>query len=255
MEQDQSVDLLKGLQKLIKKSVTLKKQDDDTENKPEKRARGYYFTLNNYDDYDYGNIIEMCEKVDYLIVGFEIGSEGTEHMQGFLYCKNKISFTTVKDILQYAHIESMKGTPVEALLYCMKDGNYYEYGNRPRQGKRSDLDVIANDIKNKTKSIEQISLEHPTQWNFHRRAFQEFARMHVRYDTMTMYYTDDEIPLVYEKYDRADSLIIEQMDNNYYYHKLLHLMHSKKYKYILFPYGLYQQNREHLNGKVFSISE
>jgi len=233
--------------------------DHESEQEPKKkskknRARGYCFTINNWTDDDCGNILELRESVDYVIAGFEVGSEGTPHIQGFLYSKNKISFTTVQYILDNrAHIETMKGTPVQALLYCMKDGNYYESGERPRQGRRSDLDVIANDIKHKTKTIEQIALEHPTQWNFHRKAFQEFARMHVKHNTLTMYYTDDEIPIVYEKYDRVDSLIIEQMDNNCYYHKLLHLMYSKRYKYILIPYNLFNQHSDMLTGKVHKI--
>lgn len=221
--------------------------------KDSKRAQGYCFTINNYTNEDLGDILELQEHCDYLVIGWEVGESGTPHLQGFCYARNKISFRQVKKILVTAHIDRMKGTPLQALLYCQKDGEYYEYGTRPQQGKRNDLHVIQNDIRYQKKTPDEIANQYFSEWCYHRKSFDVYAKQHIKYETQVYYYTDGEIPLVYEAYDHGCNLIIQSMDENCYYHKLLHLMYSKKYKYILIPYGLYQANRELLSGKVFPI--
>jgi Putative viral replication protein. len=110
------------------------------------RSRGWCLTINNYTDEMLDIDIDDTD-LDYLILGKEVGKKGTKHLQGFCYCKNKISFERVKQYFPTAHIERQKGTLASAIVYCMKDGVYREYGVRPRQGKRTDLDIIKEDIK------------------------------------------------------------------------------------------------------------
>lgn len=38
---------------------------------------------------------------------------------------------------------------VAAYCYCMEDGDYIEFGERPRQGHRTDLEVIKHDLLKK----------------------------------------------------------------------------------------------------------
>jgi len=224
------------------------------------RGKAWCFTINNYDDYDYGNIIEMCEKVDYLIVGFEVSKEGTEHMQGFLYVRQKIRFSTVCNILQYAHVDRMKAkSPIDAIVYCQKDGNYYEYGQCPQQGKRNDLNKIQNDLRYGKKTLTEIAHEYPTQYHFHYRSMAQYRKLVADYDTIVYYYQDHEIPLVYEEYAKnlkSNCLIIQDMDENCYYHKFLHFVFSKEYKLIFIPYSLFNNNpvmNTLLKDKVFPI--
>lgn len=112
------------------------------------RSRGWQWTWNNYSegDIEYINSID-CE---YIIYGKEIGSQTfTQHLQGFIYFKEAKSFKTVQKILRFRHIEPAKS--YEALIkYSKKDGDIFEKGNPPKQGKKNEqineeLDLIKPD--------------------------------------------------------------------------------------------------------------
>lgn len=113
------------------------------------RARGWCFTLPNYDD---NSISQICETniYDYLIIGKEIApTTGTPHLQGFIYCKNKISFNALKPALGNAHIEQARGSIDDNIRYCSKEGDSREWGIRPAgQGHRTDLENFRDAILN-----------------------------------------------------------------------------------------------------------
>lgn len=90
-------------------------------NKRPQKCRGYVFTINNYTDCMINGTIEFCKKSGQYLFEKEIGTNGTPHLQGFLYCKNPISFNTVKKNLPTAHIEKMKGSLKQNIAYCTKD--------------------------------------------------------------------------------------------------------------------------------------
>lgn len=109
------------------------------------RSRSWCFTLNNY-------TIEECIDLfdinfQYLVVGFEIGEEGTEHIQGYVYFEDTKTLKRLKKWLPRAHFEKAKGTPLQASTYCKKDGDFHEFGVHPRQGKLQfeELEVIMKD--------------------------------------------------------------------------------------------------------------
>lgn len=70
-----------------------------------------------------------------------------KHIQGACILGKQVAFTTLKNMPGFtrAHIEVMKGTPVQSREYCTKeDKEPYEYGTMPQLGKRNDLqDAIA----------------------------------------------------------------------------------------------------------------
>lgn len=89
------------------------------------RARGWCFTLNNYEEKDITQIHSTFEqkKWDYVI-GKEIGENKTPHLQGYCYAKNPVCFDVIKKILPKAHIEKAKGNKNQNYDYCTKDGDY-----------------------------------------------------------------------------------------------------------------------------------
>lgn len=88
----------------------------------------------------------------YCIVGKEEApTTHTVHAQGFIYSKNKLSWTWVRSILDTgAHVESIKGSPAQNIAYCMKEGEWTELNpeNKPVcQGKRTDLVDILDAVE------------------------------------------------------------------------------------------------------------
>lgn len=98
------------------------------------RSRGWCFTVNNYTALDIDQLLDI--EFDYMSIGFEKGDQGTPHIQGYVYWNNQRVFDSVKKLLpNKAHIERQKGTCKQAYEYTMKDGEYYEFGEKPEQGR------------------------------------------------------------------------------------------------------------------------
>lgn len=98
----------------------------NTNSKPvRERARRFCFTLNNYTSEEYDTLTQVfLEKKWCYIIGKEVGENGTPHLQGYLQCKNAISFNTLKKIIPRAHIEQARGTEEENFAYCSKENNF-----------------------------------------------------------------------------------------------------------------------------------
>lgn len=98
------------------------------------KTRSYAFTINNYLDKDI-DIFNTLTTHRYWIYGIEKGTEGTPHLQCYIYFKNPTAFLTIKNKFPTAHIESAQGNPQQNRDYCSKDGDFKESGELPTQGK------------------------------------------------------------------------------------------------------------------------
>lgn len=108
------------------------------------RIRGFCFTLNNYKDDEVNKIKDFfVNKCIWGIFGYEVGENGTPHLQGALYRQHPITIKGLKkDLGDRCHIEVMHGTYEQNKIYCSKGGNVFEVGECPKQGKRSDIHTI-----------------------------------------------------------------------------------------------------------------
>lgn len=107
------------------------------------RSRNWCFTINNWTEEDFMDMSDIeNNKATYVILGFETGEKGTDHIQGYMEFKNPVRLETLRKINGRAHYEARKGTQKQASDYCMKDGDYIEFGEKGSQGKRSDLEDI-----------------------------------------------------------------------------------------------------------------
>lgn len=103
------------------------------------------FTVNNYGEWR-PQFIEG--DMDYLVYGLEVGEAGTPHVQGYVRFKNRKRLNTVKNIFERAdmHLEPAKGTEQQNKTYCIKDGQFVEFGSYDpsvgTQGNRTDLAAI-----------------------------------------------------------------------------------------------------------------
>jgi len=117
------------------------------------RSLGWCFTLNNPD-----NTVDNYEKIQtdaaYLIVGKEVGEEGTPHHQGYVYFKTKKSLKQMKVYVPRAHWETQKGSFEQAIEYCKKDEDFIEFGTPPMSKKRKGEcgKEFWDDVKKKAKA-------------------------------------------------------------------------------------------------------
>jgi len=114
------------------------------------RLRNFCFT--SYDVSD-----EMKERiknldVKYMIYGNEICPDtGKAHLQGYCELNKQSSVRTIKTkMFMYngLHLESRIGTATQASTYCKKEGDFWEQGELSKQGARTDISEIKDQIKN-----------------------------------------------------------------------------------------------------------
>lgn len=95
-------------------------------------AKCWTYTINNWVRKD---VIpdELCK---YRIQGYEVGAEGTPHIQGYVHFIKEKRFSALKKLCDEAHWEKAKGTSYQNFIYCSKDKDYDEFGSRPRPTKK-----------------------------------------------------------------------------------------------------------------------
>lgn len=126
-----------------------------------KQAFSFCFTLNNWTFDDVAWILDTIENdnwefdnpmFDYICWGFEKGKQGTQHLQGYIHFYHKKTLKSCidyfKEMLTHArtHIEIAKGSPKQAITYCEKDKDFFEWGRRPAQGSTT-MDKIESAMK------------------------------------------------------------------------------------------------------------
>lgn len=131
------------------------------------RSNRVCFTLNNYEISDI-DIIEQYAKQDivkYLVVGQEIGENGTPHLQGFVHIEKDRKACGInfwKKELQFsqpAHYENARGSDEQNKNYCVKDGPYFEKGEPTDGGS-----IWANIVQDcETLKFEEICQKYPEQ--------------------------------------------------------------------------------------------
>lgn len=214
--------------------------------KKDTRAHGWCFTLQSWSEEDVAkamSVYEFDHNCTYLIVGFEKGDRtGRCHLQCYCHFRNAVRESEMRKKLVNVHVEPQKAKlNVTAYAYCMEDGDFAELGDRPRQGHRTDLEVIKHDLLKK-KPIKQISKEYFSQWCQYRRSFDEFQRIHSldTYDTKFIMYDDSTIKNIYRDFKNevptSYIFIPSQLDHvDLWQGEVLHKYYSGKYSHIFFP--------------------
>jgi len=125
------------------------------------RVRGYCFTLNNYSEVEEKSISDIVTEQSiarYVCYGKEVGEEGTPHLQGYIYFKGKVAFKRAKEILgNRVHLEVQRGACEQAIDYCEKEGEFYEFGDRPIGGVGKKCTMAERAARNKKLMEESLN--------------------------------------------------------------------------------------------------
>lgn len=168
------------------------------------KSRAFCFTINNYSFQDLQMLSEMPD-TDYLLIGFEVGKSGTEHVQGYVHFHNPRGFKMLRDYMPRAHIEIAKGKPQENYDYCTKDGHFVEFGHLPQQGRRTDLDSLVLAIE-EGKSREEIKKEFPKMYFMYKKKIDEMVPLKEVHDRQ-LYIVSEE-----KKYDYPGAFMDLDLD-------------------------------------------
>lgn len=112
------------------------------------KTRAWCFTINNYTEDDENNVKALEAEAQFVVVGREVGEEGTPHLQGYVYFKCQRHFNAVKKLIPRAHIESAKADAQKNLDYCLKQGDIFMIeGKMPKAGKRTDIEKVRHELR------------------------------------------------------------------------------------------------------------
>lgn len=110
------------------------------------QTKAYVFTHNNYTaaTLEHYASVAADQNCTYLVYGKEVApTTGTPHLQGYVTFSVRKRIGVVRRLFPGAHIESARGTPTHCRNYCIKDGDFTEFGDFDAltpQGKRTDID-------------------------------------------------------------------------------------------------------------------
>lgn len=234
--------------------------------KKESRSHAYVYTyhMNEHED-DINGQLEVISHISsipckYQIMAHEFGEhDDTYHIQGYIYFKDAKPFGVVKKLLPPAtHIEVRKGSNADAMLYCMKEGVFWEYGEPPVQGKRTDLDVIYERIRQGW-TLKQVATMYPKQYSLYFRSMGQYKKWILsdkEKDPLIVLYIRSNKKSVCElqkikcRYEKGEIMEIS------YYHsddadKVYEYYYSGEYSLITFPC----MNVEQVNNKEAEFLE
>ncbi len=129
--------------------------------KKEKRCRSWcltYFPNKEEEDQKWFRYLATKKGIRYFVVGYETCPKTkNKHFQGYISFKNAKTFKACKKWfeLDRIHIEPAVAGDFKNKAYCEKENKFIEIGEPINQGKRTDIDV-AIDILKETGSIREV---------------------------------------------------------------------------------------------------
>ncbi len=198
------------------------------------KSKHWCFTINNPtpDEVDLHD-----SRFAYIVVGEEVGDTGTPHLQGYVCFTTRQRLTQVKKIFPRAHLEMKRGTVIEAITYCKKDGDFVEFGEVPLTCQEAHKVLWGKLIKfAKASNFNAVETYFPSQYWRNYSTMKQIASDHpnliVRNTTFDNYwiygetgigksfYARERWPSAYDKmknkwwdgYDGEETVIIDDID-------------------------------------------
>lgn len=152
------------------------------------QARSVFFTLNNYEEHLVPLLFETLkawDAVTYVVFGKEVApTTGTPHLQGYMELSTPKHFSTIRNKLKTVYMPESLSSPwvtrhnprwtnVTASEYCKKGGDFMEHGQLNAQGERTDLKVLAEDIRQGKRTVWDIMDEDPMTYHQYGRTLEK----------------------------------------------------------------------------------
>jgi len=151
------------------------------------RARNYCFTVNALPStfYNHWETCDLPSLITYIVFQKEVAPEtGHLHVQGYVQLSRPLSYKQVQVLLRSAcHLEKAKGTGLQNKAYCTKtdsrlDGtDPVERGELKEQGRRSDLESLAERVVAIGSVTPDLAREFPTPYVRNYRGLQSLASL------------------------------------------------------------------------------
>lgn len=109
------------------------------------RFRNWFLTINNYTDKE--RELALSHAAKYILVGDEVGEQGTPHLHIYIEYENNKTFTTMKKLFPRANIQAAKGSSDDCRNYLSKGVIIREDGQPRRQGARNDITSVKDMVK------------------------------------------------------------------------------------------------------------
>lgn len=108
-------------------------------------SRRFVFTINNYSENQKIKLLEFNKKfAKKFIHGYEVGEQGTPHIQAFAEYKTTVKRQRIKNAVGGEfYCDGAKGTTEQNLIYCSKSGKY-------------DTNCHMHDIKDREKYLNAV---------------------------------------------------------------------------------------------------
>lgn len=141
----------------------------------------YFITLNNWTCFDKGYARQIGQRdCKYCIIASEHASTGTAHLHIYFKFKNKRAFRTVQKLFPRANIQKAEGNDEQIRAYCSKEVTPETYGKPCKQGQRTDLLAVAEEIKSRKRTCEEVLLEDPSVYHTYGRVLEAIESVVMR---------------------------------------------------------------------------
>lgn len=164
----------------VKRKKTQKKKK-----KPSIRARNYCFTVNHEPQrwYDRWSVRDLPEEVQFIVFQLEIApTTGHLHVQGYVQLTKQLGYARTQEILRSTcHLEAANGSLEKNITYCTKEATRLDgtspvqRGNPKEQGRRTDLESLAQRVVKEGKVSEELVRENPGHYVRYFRGFQALS--------------------------------------------------------------------------------
>lgn len=145
--------------------------------KVEPKHRGFCFTSYELDE-SFFETLRQTYPIKYMVIGKETcPSTQRKHLQGYMYFTNPRGLAGVKRIMKPRHVEVAKGDATENFEYCSKEREFKEWGKRPQQGERTDLEMIQEMIKKNNEPQLNIADEYFSRWCQYGARFEKYRAL------------------------------------------------------------------------------